>query len=191
MPTGPPHTWDCTLARTQESRKGPNSMKRKDTQCGLWTRLGLGATRTGCRRGPSCPKGHLGSPNHKSKPTHCFELCTPPPIRQEMRDHRTCDLGVRAVESSLALLSPSASRIAHLHQTLRSSPLAALPPEAGRTVVFTLTPILYFLQEGMSSPHIPVEGTGLGWAPSAARPALTFTAWTCSQLGPAARLRAT
>ena len=139
----------------------------------------------------SLPLSHLGSPNHKSKPTHCFELCTPPPIRQEMRDHRTCDLGVRAVESSLALLSPSASRIAHLHQTLRSSPLAALPPEAGRTVVFTLTPILYFLQEGMSSPHIPVEGTGLGWAPSAARPALTFTAWTCSQLGPAARLRAT
>lgn len=81
-----------------------------------------------------------------------------------------------------------ADKDGHLHQTLRLSPLAALPPEAGRTVVFTVTPILLFLQEGVPSPHIPVEGTGLGWVPSAARPALMFTAWTRSHLGPAARL---
>ena len=47
MPIGPPHTWDHTLGRTQESRKGPNSMKTEKTHnmgCGCdWGPPGQGA----------------------------------------------------------------------------------------------------------------------------------------------------
>lgn len=87
-----------------------------------------------------------------------------------MRGHRACDLGVGAVESTLTLLSPLVARIAHLHRPSSRPHWQLSAPEAGRTVVFTVTPILYFLQEGVSSHHIPVEGAGLGRAPSAARP---------------------
>ena len=108
-----------------------------------------------------------------------------------MRGHRACDLGVGAVESTLTLLSPLVARIAHFHRPSSRPHWQLSAPEAGRTVVFTVTPILYFLQEGGSSRHIPVEGAGLGRAPSAARPAVMFGAWTRSHLGPTARLRAT